>query len=217
MPHVRLKAAASLDGRTALPDGQSQWITGEAARADGHAWRARADAMLTGIGTVLHDDPRMDVRHGNPARQPDLAVVDSQLRTPPDARLFAARRRVYLYAAVADAGRQAALEAAGATVVLLPDGQGRVDLPALLRDLAARGVRSVHVEAGAALNGALLAAGLVDELLLYLAPRLIGQGLPLADIGLLPSLAQAVALEFGAVERVGTDLRVLARVGKSRP
>ena len=211
-PWVRLKVAASLDGQTALANGRSQWITGEDARADGHAWRARAGAILTGIGTVLEDDPRLDVRLARVARQPPLVVVDSRLQTPPAAALFAVPdRAVWIYAAEEHADAQRALEAQGATVILLPGSGGKVDLAALLKDLAGRGVNELHVESGFKLNGSLLREGLVDEFLVYLAPRLLGAGQGMVNIGPLQDLAEGVALEFGSVERVGTDLRVLAR------
>lgn len=215
-PWVRLKVAASLDGATALANGVSQWITSPAARADGHAWRARACAVLTGIGTVLDDDPRLDVREVQTPRQPQVVAVDSHLQTPPDAQLFIANRACTLYAAGtldADfAARKSTLEARGATVVLLPGPGGKVDLAAMLRDLGQRGINELHVEAGHKLNGSLLREGLVDELLVYLAPKLLGPGLGIASMGPLSDLAQAQALEFSSVERVGPDLRVLARV-----
>jgi len=216
-PWVRMKIAASLDGRTALENGASQWITSAEARADGHAWRARAGAVLTGIGTVRDDNPRLDVRAVATPRQPDVVVVDSRLETPPDAKLFQAGRRLFVYAAVQDARREAALAARGAEVVLLPGPGGKVDLPALLRSLAARGVNELHVEAGHKLNGSLVREGLVDELLVYLAPKLIGLGREMAQFGPLAELAGALPLEFMSSERVGPDLRVVARVaGRDR-
>ena len=215
-PWVRLKVAASLDGATALHNGASQWITSPEARADGHAWRARACAILTGSGTVLADNPRLDVRALPTLRQPQAVVVDSHLQTPPDALLFAAQRGVLIYTSSHQdtpfLQRQAALQARGATVVALPSPDGRVDLAAMLRDLGQRGINELHVEAGQRLNGALLRAGLVDELLLYLAPLLLGSGRGMTDLGPLETLAQGQALEFGPVERVGNDLRVLARL-----
>jgi diaminohydroxyphosphoribosylaminopyrimidine deaminase / 5-amino-6-(5-phosphoribosylamino)uracil reductase len=211
-PWVRLKVAASLDGRTALENGTSQWITAEPARADGHAWRARASAVLTGIGTVLDDDPRLDVRHVPCERQPDAVIVDSRLETPPAAKLFVDGRKLLIYGAVDDAGRRAALEKQGAEVVLLPGPGGKVDLPALLSDLARRGVNELHVEAGHKLNGSLVREGLVDEMLVYLAPKLLGQGREMAHFGPLAELAQAVPLDFRSAEMVGPDLRVVARV-----
>ncbi len=218
MPWVRLKVAASLDGKTALNNGSSQWITSEPARRDGHAWRARACTVLTGIGTVLADNPRLDVRLIETPRQPHLAVVDSRLETPLDAHLFIAGRALYIYCAVQNDAKRLALEARGATVVYLPQTDpagspsGHVDLAAMLRDLAAREVNEVHVEAGEALNGALIAAGLVDELVVYLGPTLIGQGRGMADFGPLTALAQAVPLTFMSSEMLGPDLRIVARV-----
>ncbi|MCZ2495475.1 hypothetical protein GN316_01780 [Xylophilus sp. Kf1] len=215
-PWVRMKVAASLDGRTALPNGESRWITSPQARADGHAWRGRADAVLTGIGTVLADDPRLDVRLAPVARQPALAVVDSRLRTPLDAQLFQPDRALHLYAADGtDPAHATALVARGARLTVLPDGTGRVDLAGVMRDLFERGVKVLHVEAGAALNGALLRAGLVDELLLYLAPSLLGDGRGMADLGTLATLPQAQTLRFDSIERVGPDLRILARLAPS--
>jgi diaminohydroxyphosphoribosylaminopyrimidine deaminase/5-amino-6-(5-phosphoribosylamino)uracil reductase len=212
-PWVRMKIAASLDGQTALANGASQWITGDAARADGHAWRARAGAVLTGIGTVLEDDPRLDVRGVAVARQPPLVVVDSRLQTPPSAALFqVADRPVWIYAAEPHAQAQAALEARGATVTLLGGPGGKVDLAALLADLAGRGVNELHVEAGFKLNGSLLREGLVDEFLVYLAPRLLGAGRGMVNIGPLEQLAGAVPLEFTQVQQVGPDLRIVARI-----
>lgn len=211
-PWVRLKVAASLDGQTALESGQSQWITSGAARTDGHAWRARASAVLTGIGTVLEDDPRLDVRLVPAPRQPTVVVIDSRLQTPPGAALFQPGRPVLVYAAEDRPQGRAALEARGATVVVLPGPGGKVDLAAMLADLARREVNELHVEAGYKLNGSLVRADLVDEFLLYLAPKLLGQGRGMAHIGPLEGLDHAVALEFGSVERVGPDLRVLASI-----
>jgi diaminohydroxyphosphoribosylaminopyrimidine deaminase/5-amino-6-(5-phosphoribosylamino)uracil reductase len=212
-PWVRMKIAASLDGQTALANGRSQWITGEAARADGHAWRARAGAVLTGLGTVLEDDPRLDVRLAPVQRQPPLVVIDSRLQTPPQAALFSvADRPVWIYASEDQPAAAAALQARGATVLPMPGPGGKVDLAAMLQDLAARGVNELHVEAGFKLNGSLVREGLVDEFLVYLAPRLLGPGQGMVNIGPLSELAQGVALEFTDVERVGADLRLLARV-----
>ncbi|MFC5499233.1 bifunctional diaminohydroxyphosphoribosylaminopyrimidine deaminase/5-amino-6-(5-phosphoribosylamino)uracil reductase RibD [Caenimonas terrae] len=211
-PWVRLKIAASLDGKTALENGASQWITAAPARADGHAWRARADAILTGIGTVLEDDPQLDVRLVPTPRQPHLVLVDSRLETPLEAKLFAPARQLLIYFAVADAARQAALQARGATLVHLPGPGGKVDLAAMLRDLAQREVNELHVEAGHKLNGSLVREGLADEFLVYLAPKLLGQGRDMAAFGPIGELAQAVALEFHGTDMVGGDLRILARV-----
>lgn len=220
-PWVRMKMAASLDGTSALANGASQWITGAAARADGHAWRARACAVLTGIGTVLEDNPMLDVREVSVKRQPHLVIVDSRLQTPLDARLFeppaqGSARQIWIYTASEDAGRRTALEARGATVISLPGAgepeQRKVDLAAMLRDLAQREVNELHLEAGHKLNGSFVREGLVDECLLYLAPRLLGPGQGLAGFGPLNSLDDGVRLTYQSVERVGDDLRIVARV-----
>ena len=214
-PWVRLKAAASLDGKTALQNGESQWITGPQARQDGHCWRARACAILSGIGTVRKDDPQLNVRGVDTPRQPLKVIVDSRLELSPAARLLEAGNVLLVSAgqAVAEvAEKAAALRERGAEILDLPDGKGRVDLHALLHELARRGLNEVHVEAGSRLNGALLAAGLVDEVLLYLAPCLLGdtaQGL--FALPALESLAGKHQLAIRAAERLGDDLRVLAR------
>ena len=207
-PWVRLKVAMSLDARTALANGRSQWITGEAARADGQAWRARAGAVLTGIGTVLDDDPRLDVRLTPVAHQPQRIVLDSQFRTPLGARLLAPPGPVQIIGARPHAQRMAVLAATGSKVTLLPDPHGQVDLHALMPHLAAQGINELHVEAGARLNAAWLAAGLVDELLVYLAPKLLGPGRSLADLPALDDLADAAVWQFKAVDRMGQDLRL---------
>ena len=211
-PWLRMKAAVSLDGKTALPNGVSQWITGPEARADGHAWRAQACAVLTGIGTVLQDNPRLDVRDAAATRQPHLVIVDSRLETPLDAALWTPQRKVFIYAAAGHPERNAALQARGASVVHLPNSDGKVDLRAMLHDLAAKEVNTVHAEAGHKLNGSLLAAGLVDELLVYVAPKLLGDGPGMAPLGAITSLDAALALDFRSVERVGPDLRIVARL-----
>jgi diaminohydroxyphosphoribosylaminopyrimidine deaminase/5-amino-6-(5-phosphoribosylamino)uracil reductase len=217
-PWLRLKVAASLDGVTALDNGQSQWITGPQARTDGHAWRARACAVLTGVGTILQDKPRLDVRHVDTPRQPMLVIVDSAVQTPPDAALFGPARKVLIYAAQPHAARQAALAKAGAEIVYLPgptndaETAPKVDLPAMLQDLALRQCNEVHIEAGHKLNGSLLRAGVVDELLVYLAPLWLGQGAGMSNVGPLNALAQGLALDFQSMERIGPDIRVLARV-----
>lgn len=217
VPWVRMKVAASLDGITALENGTSQWITGEAARADGHAWRARACAVLTGIGTVLEDDPMLDVRLVQTPRQPHLVVIDSRLQTPPLARLFGApanglARQIWIYHAVRDADKEAALRALGATLIHMPDIHGKVDLAGMLSDLGQREVNELHVEAGHKLNGSFLREGLVDEMLLYLAPQLLGRGAALANLGPLQRLQDGPLLRFESVERVGDDLRIVARI-----
>ncbi len=210
-PWVRLKSAVSLDGRTALDNGASQWITGEAARTDGHAWRKRAGALLTGVGTVQDDNPRLDVRLVDSALQPLRVIVDSQLTTPPSARILDAPGQVLIYTAAHHAAREDALRARGAELQCLPNAQGKVDLAAVLADLAARGINELHVEAGAKLSGSFVREGLVDEYLVYIAPKLLGTGRELAAFGPLERLADSVVLHFHQIERVGDDLRVIAR------
>jgi diaminohydroxyphosphoribosylaminopyrimidine deaminase/5-amino-6-(5-phosphoribosylamino)uracil reductase len=210
-PWVRMKAAVSLDGRTALENGVSQWITGAAARTDGHAWRKRAGAVLTGVGTVRSDDPRLDVRLVETALQPLRVVVDSRLETPPTARILDEPGRVLLYAARADAAGADALRARGAEIAAFANPAGKVDLPAMLADLAKRGINELHVEAGHQLSGSFVREGLVDEFLVYMAPTLIGAGEGLASFGTLTKLEDAPRLRFTSIERVGEDLRLLAR------
>jgi len=216
-PWVRLKAAGSLDGRTALENGESQWITGPEARADGQVWRARATAVLTGIGTVLDDNPRLDVRAMPVARQPWRVVLDSQWRTPVGSRLLAPPGTVLVYG-VAEGdealARRQALAGAGATVIPVPAAAvpaGQVDLAWVLHDLAQRGVNELHVEAGARLNAAFIAGDWVDEYLLYVAPKLIGPGRALAALAPLGKLADAPTLRFVDTALVGPDLRLVAR------
>ncbi|MEB5965495.1 bifunctional diaminohydroxyphosphoribosylaminopyrimidine deaminase/5-amino-6-(5-phosphoribosylamino)uracil reductase RibD [Comamonas testosteroni] len=212
-PWVRLKAASSLDGVTALHNGQSQWITSAAARTDGHAWRARACTILTGIGTVLEDNPRLNVRDIDTPRQPRIAVVDSKLDIPLDAHVLKAPGGCFIYTCSTDRSRIEELQALGATVVALPNAAVKVDLAAMLRDLAARGTNELHVEAGFKLNGSLVREGLVDELLLYQAPKLLGTGaMGIANFGPLDRLDQRLPLEFRDVARLGPDLRIVARV-----
>ena len=218
-PWVRLKVAASLDGKTALENGTSQWITSEPARVDGHSWRARSCAVLTGIGTVLEDNPSLDVRFFSTERQPHLVVVDSRLQTPLDANILRPKRKVLLYCAVEDRAKRAALEALGVIVVVMPQRTGmiqpdgaKVDLRAMLSDLALREVNEIHVEAGYKLNGSLVREGLVDDFLVYLAPKLMGQGRDMANFGPLTDLSQALSLEFKSTAMVGPDLRLIARV-----
>jgi len=208
-PWLRTKVAASLDGRTALASGESRWITGAAARADGHAWRARACAIVTGVGTVLHDDPQLTVRDVVTTRQPLRVVVDRHADTPADARVLAGGNAVVVTAGARNTGWPSSTE-----WLALPDDQGRVDLCALLRVLAERGINEVHVEAGAKLNGALLGAGLIDEMLIYFANAVIGdpaRGMFEATIPL-ASLGDRVHVEWTSIERIGDDLRIVARV-----
>jgi diaminohydroxyphosphoribosylaminopyrimidine deaminase/5-amino-6-(5-phosphoribosylamino)uracil reductase len=218
LPWVRMKVAASLDGQTALQNGQSQWITGPEARADGHAWRARACAILTGIGTVLEDDPLLNVRGLDTPRQPHLVVVDSRLDMPLNAQLLDTQgtgdqaRQIWVYTATTEhLDKCAALTKRGVTVIDMPGPGGKVDLAAMLRDLARREINELHVEAGHKLNGSFIREGLVDEFLVYLAPQLLGPGQGLANLPALTELRGAVQLAFHAVDRIGPDLRLLLR------
>jgi diaminohydroxyphosphoribosylaminopyrimidine deaminase/5-amino-6-(5-phosphoribosylamino)uracil reductase len=211
MPWVRCKLAASLDGRTALDNGRSQWITGESARSDGHAWRRRAGAIVTGAGTVIADNPRLDVRLVATDVQPLRVVIDSHLRTPASSRMFDPPGTSLVYCARAEAAASTALGGRQVEVIERPGAGGAVDLTAVLKDLAVRGVNEVHVEAGAGLSGALLRAGLIDEFLVYLAPKLIGPGRGLVEVAALGELSNAWPLRFESVTTVGDDLRIVAR------
>ncbi len=211
-PWLRLKCAASLDGRTALANGVSKWITGEAARRDVQRWRARSCALLTGAGTVLADDPQLTVRDFDTPRQPLRVVVDTHLSVSPQARVF--RDGGVLVTASEDQEAIAAMRAAGVEVVQLGAGSGQVDLARLVHWLGERGLNEVTVEAGATLNGALLTAGVVDELVLYLAPSLLGStARGLFALPELQRLEDKVALTLRDVRSVGSDLRIIARLG----
>src|SRR6266850_477805 len=211
-PWMRMKIAASLDGRTALANGKSQWITGEAARQDGHRWRARACALLTGFGTVRDDDPQLNVRGVDTPRQPLKIVVDSKFETSPSARLLE-EGKTLVVGAVNDARRIASLKKAGAEVVIIPNDGGKVELFKLMEELARRELNEIHVEAGAKLNGSLLRAGVVDELLVYLAPSVIGDsGRGMFHLPEITELSRASALKIREAERIGPDLRILARI-----
>jgi diaminohydroxyphosphoribosylaminopyrimidine deaminase/5-amino-6-(5-phosphoribosylamino)uracil reductase len=211
-PWVTIKLAASLDGGTALPGGESRWITGEAAREDVQRLRARSSAVMTGSGTVLADDPRLDVRLPGASRQPLRVVLDSRLRTPPTARVLAPPGQALVLCAEPDPARASALRAAGAEVALVAGAQGGVDLGAALTLLASRGVNELLVECGAGLAGALLAAGLADELLLYLAPTLLGRGArPLAELAAPASMAERLEFSIVGREDVGGDLLLRLR------
>ncbi|WP_197970650.1 bifunctional diaminohydroxyphosphoribosylaminopyrimidine deaminase/5-amino-6-(5-phosphoribosylamino)uracil reductase RibD [Denitratisoma oestradiolicum] len=210
-PWLRLKVAASLDGKTALNNGQSQWITGPEARRDAHGWRARSCAVLTGIGTVRDDDPRLTAREVSTSRQPLRVVVDSRLETPLNARLLE-DGGVLIACAVEDARRAEALRQRGAEVVLIPNVAGKVDLPGLMEELARRGINEVLAEAGFKLNGSLLREGCVDELLIYQAPILIGdQARGMFDLPELQQLSGKRELDIRDLRKVGRDLRFLAR------
>lgn len=212
MPYVWAKIAASMDRFTALPDGQSKWITGAEARADGHHWRARSCLVLSGIGTVRADDPQLNVRDVQTERQPMRAVVDPKLEIPDQAKLLDTQGLI-LFAANPTPSRIAALQARGAVVVDLPlaDNPDRVDMQAVMQWLAENDINEVHVEAGAGINGALWRAGCVDELILYLAPTFLGHGMPMLDIPGIDQLSEADQLSFVDHGNVGEDIRIRAR------
>jgi diaminohydroxyphosphoribosylaminopyrimidine deaminase/5-amino-6-(5-phosphoribosylamino)uracil reductase len=210
-PWLRMKAAVSLDGRTALSNGVSQWITGPAARADGHAWRRRAGALLTGVGTVLDDNPRLDVRLVETTHQPLRVIVDSRLETPSGARILDAPGQVLIYCAQPDPARQAALLERGAEISVVAGPTGKVDLAAMLADLGRRGINELHVEAGHKLNGSFVREGLVDEYLVYVAPKLLGIGRELAAFGPLERLEESPSLRFHSITPIDGDLRIVAR------
>ena len=210
-PWLRIKSAASLDGRTALANGQSQWITGEASRSDAQHWRARSCAILTGIGTVLADAPRLTVRGIDTPRQPLRVIVDSQLRCPSDA-LVLANGHALIATCVQETTRHQIYQDQGVEVLCLPENEGRIDLPALMNELGRRGINEVLTEAGATLNGALISAGLADALLLYLAPSLLGnRSRGMFDLPDMDSLLMASKLEIESSQNIGQDLRICAR------
>jgi diaminohydroxyphosphoribosylaminopyrimidine deaminase/5-amino-6-(5-phosphoribosylamino)uracil reductase len=215
-PYVRVKLAASLDGRTALASGESKWITGEPARVDVQHWRARSSAILTGIGTVLTDDPALTVRAFDIGRQPLRVVLDSRLRMPPQAKMLALPGTTLVVTAANDAARAEALQGAGAEVLAL-EKDGHVDLAALMQALAAREVNELLVEAGATLSGALLEAGLVDELVLYYAPLLLGDnGRGMFRLDAVTQMAARVELEIKDARPIGRDWRILAKVASDK-
>jgi diaminohydroxyphosphoribosylaminopyrimidine deaminase / 5-amino-6-(5-phosphoribosylamino)uracil reductase len=209
-PWVRLKTAASLDGKTALLNGRSQWITSAAAREDGHQWRARACAILSGIGTVRQDDPQLTVRAIETPRQPRRIVVDSRLEIELDARVLEGGG-TWIVTAQRDAAKETMLRDRGAEVIFLPNENGKVDLPQLMQELGRRQLNELHVEAGAKLNGSLIREACVDELLVYLAPQLLGVGLGMFELPALERLEEKITLKFHEIRQIGEDVRILAR------
>lgn len=211
-PWVRVKLAASLDGRTALAGGESRWITGEPARQDVQHLRARSSAILTGIGTVLRDDPRLDVRLPDTTRQPLRVVLDPSLRTPATARILGLPGRVLVLCGEAARGRAESLEHVGVAVEAVAVEDGRLSLPAVLARLAALEVNELHVEAGPVVSGAFLAAGLTDELVLYVAPVLLGpQAQPLAKLPAITAMADRAEFHLIDSRRIGDDQRFTLR------
>ena len=204
-PWVRMKIAATLDGRTALANGKSQWITGVEARKDGHRWRARACAIATGAGTVRADDPRLTVREVETPRQPLRVVIDSHVETPAGARVLQGEKAL-VFAAVK--GKKLP----NAEIVVLPNKGGKVDLAKMLKELAKRGINELHVEGGFKLNGSLLREGCVDEFLIYLNPSLLGDSAQgMVNLAEMASLDQRLKLAIRSVDKIGDDLRILAR------
>ena len=218
IPYVWMKMATSLDGRTALSNGVSQWITGPQARADGHHWRARSCVVLTGIGTVRTDNPKLNVRHVVTPRQPRRAVIDPGFDIAEDAAMIDGNV-VLIFTATEHAAKAARLAARHVQVILVPEGaptpehpRPRVDMQAMMRWLAAHDTNEVHVEAGSGLNGALLAADCIDELLIYMAPMLLGEGKGMAQVPALTHLEDAHKFEFIDVKQIGADIRMRVRV-----
>ena len=211
-PWMRSKIAMSMDGRTALNNGASQWITGAPARRDGHHWRARSCAVLTGIGTVLADDAQLTVREVETPRQPLRVVLDSTLRMPTKARILQGGNTL-IYTVAQDARKISVLKEAGADIVVLPAEHGQVNLQACIKDLAERGCNEILIEAGRSLNGAFMRAGLLDELVMYLAPQLLGDAARgMAELGELTRLEQGIELEWQDMRQTGRDMRIVALV-----
>jgi diaminohydroxyphosphoribosylaminopyrimidine deaminase / 5-amino-6-(5-phosphoribosylamino)uracil reductase len=209
-PWVRMKVAASLDGKTALHNGRSQWITSQAARDDGQWWRARSCAIMTGIGTVRQDDPQLNVRTHETPRQPHRIVLDSRLQIDLNARILAGGN-TWIVTAQSDPEKEARLRDLGVEIVVLPNTDGKIDLSALMLELGKRQINELHVEAGFTLNGALIREACVDELLLYLAPSLLGEGRGLFELGKIDHLADKRMLSFHEIKQIGVDVRILAR------
>ena len=213
-PWMRIKSAASLDGRIALANGESRWITGEAARRDVHALRARSCAILTGIGTVLRDDPDLTVRHVPATRQPRRVLVDSRLQVSPEARIFRGEPPI-IFTVSKDAVKRSRLMQLGAEVVTAATDppNGKTELAAIARELGARGFNEVTVETGAKLSGSLLAAGVIDEIILYLAPKLLGDSAQgMFALPEMTRIEQALMPRIVDVRHVGEDIRITARL-----
>lgn len=213
LPYVRVKVAASLDGRTALASGESRWITSREARQDGQRGRAMSSVVLTGVGTILADDPALNVRIEESDRQPLRVVLDSRLRTPSDSRVLQRDGQVLIIGTVDHAEQRRSLERQGAEVIIVPSRDGRPDLDAVLRLLAQRGANEIWVEAGATLAGSFVRERRFDELVVYVAPCLLGDARPLLQLPALTSLDDRIALRFADFRSVGDDLRITAVAG----
>jgi diaminohydroxyphosphoribosylaminopyrimidine deaminase / 5-amino-6-(5-phosphoribosylamino)uracil reductase len=214
LPYVRVKLAASLDGRTALASGESRWITSRAARQDGQFGRARSSIVMTGVGTILADDPALNVRIEDSDRQPLRVVLDSRLRTPSDSRVLQREGRVLIVGTEDDVDRRRSLERQGAEVAIVPASAGRPDLAAVLRLLAERSANEIWVEAGATLAGSFVRESQFDELVVYIAPSLLGgDARPLLQLPVLANLDDRVTLRFAQCRSVGDDLCITAMAG----
>ncbi len=210
-PWFSMKIAASLDGRTALINGKSQWITGVHARHDGHVFRARACGILTGIGTVKDDNPRLTVRAIDTSRQPRKILIDSKLEVSPDAAIFDGSPTL-IFCAVDDFEKKSRLSDQNVTVIALPDGHGKVDLAAMASELSKREFNDVLIEAGTKLNGSLLRANLIDEIIIYLAPQVLGDSARgMFGIPELSDLDERFPFHFDDIRQIGTDIRITAR------
>ncbi len=217
-PWVRMKIAASLDGKTALRNGQSQWITGEAARRDAHQWRARSCAILSGIGSILADDAQLNVRYVETTRQPVRVVLDTHLKLPLQAKILTGEGgQTWVFTTATDQQKIHALQQAGASVMVVPERAGRVDLHAVMAKLAECGINELLVEAGATLNGGLVANNLVDEVIFYLAPMLLGDTAKgMFMLGELTSLADHIELQNLDWRQIDKDMRLIARLAKKQ-
>lgn len=214
-PWVRTKIATSLDGRTALKNGKSQWITSESARQDGHKWRARSCAILTGISSVRKDDPQLTVRYIETSRQPIRIVVDSNLEIPLQAKLLQNADTTWIYTVQTNKEKIHRLEDIGAHIVVLPDSVGKVDLKAMMVKLAEAGINELLVEAGPVLNGALVTAGLVDEIVFYFAPSLLGNSAQaMVAMPEITDLSEKYDLQMTDIRKIGIDIRLMAKFMK---
>lgn len=212
LPWVEMKIASTLDGKTALLNGRSQWITGSEARRDGHRWREKAQGILTGIGTVLSDNPRMNVRLERIEVERKKYILDSRARCPLDAAIFKGGRVTVFVSDDADSDAVSRLKKVATSVVAVKTAsEGMLDLKEVLRYIAEDGVNTLHVEAGARLNGALLEADLVDEIVSYVAPSVMGEGVGFAKMSVKTTMDELRRWRISDVARVGDDVRLVLR------